>query len=130
MAKVDRSHIRKGGEVMRLAEQQSRAPPRTTEAPVRVKLERINCDLARSLPPDGDHHVWFDRLMAVCGSASPDFVIPCFSFRPPRDCRTVDGGECCAGHDRKRAAQGRDRVRDRGPNGLRACGDNGRPWTT
>jgi hypothetical protein len=48
--------------------------PVRKEAPVRVKLERINCDAAKSLPPEGDHQVWFDRLMVACGSASPDFI--------------------------------------------------------
>jgi hypothetical protein len=48
--------------------------PVRKEAPVRVKLERINCDVAKSLPPEGDHQVWFDRLMVACGSASPDFI--------------------------------------------------------
>ena len=41
---------------------------------VRVKLERINCDVAKSLPPDGNHQIWFDRLTAACGSSSPDFI--------------------------------------------------------
>jgi len=54
--------------------QLNQVPARARKAPVRVKLERINCDVAKSLPPDGDHQVWFDRLMAACGSASPDFV--------------------------------------------------------
>jgi hypothetical protein len=37
-------------------------------------LERINCDVAKSLPPEGDEQVWLDRLMAACGSSSPDFI--------------------------------------------------------
>ncbi|WOH47553.1 hypothetical protein [Bradyrhizobium sp. sBnM-33] len=41
---------------------------------VRVKLERINCDVARSLPPDGDEQVWLDRLQAALGTASIEFV--------------------------------------------------------
>src|SRR3954454_12616714 len=49
------------------------APARKV-GPVRVKLERINCDVAKSLPPEGDHQAWFNRLMAACGSASPDFI--------------------------------------------------------
>src|SRR5881392_1130241 len=53
---------------------QDRLPVVTKKASVRVKLERINCDVAKSLPPEGDHQVWFDRLMTACGSASPDFI--------------------------------------------------------
>src|SRR4051812_10833642 len=43
-------------------------------APVRVKLERINCDVAKSLPPDGDHPEWLDRLKVGLGTASMEFV--------------------------------------------------------
>jgi hypothetical protein len=42
--------------------------------PVRVKLERINCDVSRSLPPDGDHPEWLNRLKAALGTASVEFV--------------------------------------------------------
>lgn len=44
-----------------------------SKAPVRVKLERINCNVAKSFPPDGDHPVWFDRLMAACGERLTGF---------------------------------------------------------
>jgi hypothetical protein len=74
MAKVDRSHIRKAGEVMRLAEHHSKEPVGVRKEPVRVKLERINCDVSRSLPPDGDHQAWLDRLKTALGSVSMDFV--------------------------------------------------------
>jgi hypothetical protein len=74
MAKVDRSHIRKAGEVMRLAEHHSKEPVGVRKEPVRVKLERINCDAAKSLPPDGDHQAWLDRLKTALGSVSMDFV--------------------------------------------------------
>jgi hypothetical protein len=75
MAAVDRGHLRKAGTVMSVTEQQpSHVPARVRKAPVRVKLERITCDVAKSHPPDGDQQIWFDRLMAACGSASPDFV--------------------------------------------------------
>ncbi|MBR1197806.1 hypothetical protein JQ574_17560 [Bradyrhizobium sp. AUGA SZCCT0158] len=47
---------------------------RKKEAPVRVKLERINCNVAKSLPPDGNHQLWFVRLMDACGTSSPDFI--------------------------------------------------------
>jgi len=58
---------------MSLIEHKARMPL-TKKAPVRVKLERVNCDVAKSLPPDGDYQVWFARLMAACGSSSPDFI--------------------------------------------------------
>jgi hypothetical protein len=59
---------------MSSAEQSRQVSVPIRRAPVRVKLERINCDVAKSLPPDGEHQVWFDRLMAALGSVSPDFV--------------------------------------------------------
>jgi hypothetical protein len=74
MAAVGRSYVRKGGEGMSLNAPPARVPRVRKAAPVRVKLERINCDVAKSLPPEGDHQVWFNRLMAACGSASPDFI--------------------------------------------------------
>lgn len=74
MAAVGRSHVRKAGKGMSTTLQSTRTPARVKKAPVRVKLERINCDVAKSLPPEGDHQVWFARLMAACGSSSPDFI--------------------------------------------------------
>lgn len=50
------------------------APALARKAPVRVKLERVNCDVAKSLPPDGNHQVWLDRLKAALGTPSMDFV--------------------------------------------------------
>jgi hypothetical protein len=41
---------------------------------VRVKLERINCDVSRSLPPDGDRSAWIDRLKGALSTASMEFV--------------------------------------------------------
>ncbi|MDP1671274.1 MAG: hypothetical protein Q8L63_04215 [Alphaproteobacteria bacterium] len=54
--------------------QSSRVPVRVKKAPVRVKLERITCDVAKSLPPDGQHQEWLDRLKTALGTASIDFV--------------------------------------------------------
>jgi hypothetical protein len=71
---VDRTDIRKAEAIMSTGAQSRLVPVPVRKAPVRVKLERINCDVAKSLPPEGDHQVWFNRLMAACGSASPDFV--------------------------------------------------------
>ncbi len=54
--------------------QRSRVPARTKKVPIRVKLERINCDVAKPLPPVGRHQEWLDRLKAALGTASTDFV--------------------------------------------------------
>ena len=74
MAEVGRSHLRKVGTVMSATAPPSQVPARARKAPVRVKLERINCDVAKSLPPDGDEQVWLDRLQAAFGTASMEFV--------------------------------------------------------
>ena len=74
MAEVHRSHIRKGGEIMSLTKEPIQVPAPYRKAPVRVKLERVNCDVAKSLPPDGDQQVWLDRLKGALGTASTDFV--------------------------------------------------------
>src|SRR3954463_7397172 len=76
MAAVGRSHLRKAGAVMSATEEEttSQLPTRVRKAPVRVKLERINCDVAKSLPPDGDEQVWLDRLQTALGTASVEFV--------------------------------------------------------
>jgi hypothetical protein len=72
MAKVDRAYLRQAGEgVNKLPD---RLPPARAKAPVQIKLERINCDVAKSLPPDGDHEAWVDRLKAALGTASSEFV--------------------------------------------------------
>lgn len=47
---------------------------RVKQAPVRVKLKRINCDLAQAYPPDGQQREWWLRLKAALGTASSDFV--------------------------------------------------------
>jgi len=97
---------------------------------VRVKLERINCDVGKLRPPDGDRQAWIDRLKAVLGTASTSS-----SMRPlsapggsaPAQQRGVgDRGERRIGLYRGRAAERGNRMRDRSPNGLRACGYNGR----
>jgi hypothetical protein len=62
VAAVASSYLCKGNEGMSLIEHQSRMPARAKKAPVRVKLERINCDVSRSLPPDGDRSALIDRL--------------------------------------------------------------------
>jgi hypothetical protein len=43
-------------------------------APVRVKLQRINANLARAHPPDGDGKVWWGRLKKALGTCSSAFV--------------------------------------------------------
>src|SRR5882757_8371015 len=74
MAQVDGSHIWKGEVAMSLTVRSGRGPAGLGKPPVRVKLERINCDVAKSLPPDGDQQVWLDRLKAALGTASMEFV--------------------------------------------------------
>src|SRR5258705_11586509 len=59
---------------MSLIESQGQLPVVAKKASVRVKLERIDCNVSRSLPPEGDHHVWMERLKAALGTASIEFV--------------------------------------------------------
>jgi hypothetical protein len=42
--------------------------------PVRVRLQRINANLSKAHPPDGDDKNWWDRLKTALGTASSDFV--------------------------------------------------------
>jgi hypothetical protein len=74
MAEIGRADIRKAGTVMSIFEAPDLSPARAKEAPVRVKLERISCDVAKSLPPDGNELVWLDRLQQALGTASTEFV--------------------------------------------------------
>jgi hypothetical protein len=74
VAEVGGSYLYKNGEVMRLIERPVRSPAISKKAGVRVKLERIDCDASRSLPPDGDHQTWIDRLKTALGTASIEFV--------------------------------------------------------
>jgi len=41
---------------------------------VRVKLKRINANLSKSYPPDGDGKIWWARLKKALGTGSSDFV--------------------------------------------------------
>jgi hypothetical protein len=59
---------------MSLIERQERSPVVKKSTAVRVKLERINCDVSKSLPPDGDRKVWIERLQTALGTASMEFV--------------------------------------------------------
>src|SRR5882757_3356658 len=74
MAEIDGSYIYKAGEAMSLIERHGRQPAVKKSTAVRVKLERINCDVSKSLPPDGDRQVWIDRLKVALGTASMEFV--------------------------------------------------------
>jgi hypothetical protein len=74
VAEIDGSYVCKEGEVMSLIGRQDRLPVVTKKASVRVKLERINCNVSRSLPPDEDRQAWIDRLKAALGTASMEFV--------------------------------------------------------
>ena len=59
---------------MSLIQRQKRPPVVKKNTNVRVKLERITCDVSRSLPPDGDYKVWIDRLKSALGTTSMEFV--------------------------------------------------------
>jgi hypothetical protein len=74
MAEVGRSNIWKAGTAMSLVEQPNQVSAPIRKAPVRVKLERVSCNVAKSLPPDGNHQVWLDRLRTALGTGSMDFV--------------------------------------------------------
>jgi hypothetical protein len=74
VAEIGSSVICKGREVMNLIESQGQLAVVAKKASVRVKLERINCNVSRSLPPEGDQHVWMERLKAALGTASIEFV--------------------------------------------------------
>jgi hypothetical protein len=73
MAEVDRPHLRKVGEAMS-SNEDHRLPARAGKAPVRVKLERMNCDFGKLHPPEDDHPEWIDRLKGALGTASMAFV--------------------------------------------------------
>jgi hypothetical protein len=74
MAEIDGSHLCKAGEVMSPIERQRRSPVIKRNDRVRVKLERIDCNVSRSLPPDGERQIWIDRLKAALGTTSMEFV--------------------------------------------------------
>jgi hypothetical protein len=59
---------------MSLIERRDRQPAAKKSTAVRVKLERTNSDVSRSLPPDGDRQAWIDRLKTALGTASTEFV--------------------------------------------------------
>ncbi|MBN8977669.1 MAG: hypothetical protein J0I08_14420 [Rhizobiales bacterium] len=44
------------------------------DSPVRVRLRRINANLAKPYPPSGDSDLWWSRLKTALGTASSDFV--------------------------------------------------------
>jgi hypothetical protein len=49
-------------------------PTSSRLSPVRVKLQRKSCDVAKVHPPDGDGKVWWSRLKKALGTSSSDFV--------------------------------------------------------
>jgi hypothetical protein len=53
-----------------VAHQPGRLPART----IRVKLRRVNANLATAYPPDGDSKAWWRRLKKALGTTSSDFV--------------------------------------------------------
>ena len=68
-----------------VAHQPGRLPGRTNNSlapvarqpgrpPVRVKLRRVNANLATAYPPDGESKVWWRRLKKALGTTSSAFV--------------------------------------------------------
>jgi hypothetical protein len=68
-----------------VAHQPGRLPVRTNNSlapvasqpgrpPVRVKLRRVNANLEKTYPPDGDSKAWWTRLKKALGTTSSDFV--------------------------------------------------------
>jgi hypothetical protein len=49
-------------------------PNQAGRRPVRVKLRRVNANLAKAYPPDGENLVWWNRLKQALGTSSSDFV--------------------------------------------------------
>jgi hypothetical protein len=43
-------------------------------AAVRVRLKRINCNVAKAFPPDGQQKEWWNRLKVALGTPSSNFV--------------------------------------------------------
>jgi hypothetical protein len=74
VVEIGGSYLCKAGEVMSPIERQDRSVVVAKKAGTRVKLERINCNVSRSLPPDEDRQAWIDRLKAALGTASMEFV--------------------------------------------------------
>jgi hypothetical protein len=42
--------------------------------PVRVKLQRVNCNVAKAHPPDGEGKIWWNKLKKALGTSSSAFV--------------------------------------------------------
>ena len=95
MAAVSRAVVRQDGDnrmtnktnnsLTPVAHQPGRLPARTNNSltpvanqpgrpPVRVKLRRVNANLAKAYPPDGESKVWWRRLKKALGTTSSDFV--------------------------------------------------------
>ena len=77
MAAVSRAVVRQTGEqVMKTKTNNPTVPavngPR--RSPVRVKLRRVNAELAKSYPPDGQTKHWWDKLKRALGTTSSAFV--------------------------------------------------------
>ena len=63
------------------------------EAPVRVKLDRVDASLAHPRSPDGQQAVWQARLQKAFGTASPDFVTACL-YQLQATARLPGSGVC------------------------------------
>src|SRR3954447_23703670 len=74
MAEIGCSRLRKAGTLMSKVRQLNQLPARAWEAPVRVKLERINCDVGKLLPEEGRQQEWVARLQEALGTVSIEFI--------------------------------------------------------
>jgi hypothetical protein len=71
-----RAVLRQGGSNLTISKTGNRVTPSSNgrPAPVRVKLHRINANLARAHPPDGYGKLWWARLKKALGTSSSAFV--------------------------------------------------------
>lgn len=64
----DELMTRKSGTSVVLVDNAARPPP------VRIKLRRLNAELAKAHPPNGEGKVWWNRLKKALGTSSSAFV--------------------------------------------------------
>src|SRR5438105_1601625 len=75
MGEVDCAATDESGRAMMKGSDMLPAKEDAKQAPVRVKLERINTDFARNYPPTGEQHdKWRARLKSAMATASTEFV--------------------------------------------------------
>ena len=73
MAAVTRAVVRKDGDNRMTNKTNNSLTPAANQPgrlPVRVKLRRVNANLATAYPPDGESKVWWRRLKKALGTTS------------------------------------------------------------